>query len=295
MNGLVRASDAGEAMTTTIEAPSGKSAATENFPVGSWLIRRDLRRHVHCFYRFARTADDIADSPDLSAEEKIRRLDRMEAVLDGAPGEDVPPARAMRTSLAETRVTPQHCRDILRAFRLDATKLRYEDWDDLMEYCRYSASPVGRQLIDLHCESTAAYPSSDALCSALQVLNHLQDCADDYRALDRVYVPRADLAASGATIADLAAAALTPALRRTLDRLLDGTDRLIATAEGLPPAITSLGLRCESAVIVKLARRLSRRLRRSDPLAGRVKLSKADFAETLIAGALSGLLARRRR
>ena len=295
MSGLARASDAGDAMTTTIEAPSGKSAATENFPVGSWLIRRDLRSHVHCFYRFARTADDIADSADLSAEEKIRRLDRMEAVLDGAPGDDVPSARAMRTNLAETRVTPQHCRDILRAFRLDATKLRYEDWDDLMEYCRYSASPVGRQLIDLHGESVAAYPASDALCSALQVLNHLQDCADDYRALDRVYVPRADLAATGATIADLAAPALTPALRRTLDRLLDGTDRLIATAEGLPPAITSLGLRCESAVIVKLARRLSRRLRRGDPLAGRVKLSKADFAETLIAGALSGLLARRRR
>jgi farnesyl-diphosphate farnesyltransferase len=276
----------------TIEAPSGKSAATENFPVGSFLIRRDLRRHVHCFYRFARTADDIADSPDLSAEEKVRRLDRMEAVLDGAAGDDVASARAMRTSLAESGVTPQHCRDVLRAFRLDATKLRYEDWGDLMEYCRYSASPVGRQLIDLHGESKAAYPASDALCSALQVLNHLQDCADDYRALDRVYLPRAELAATGATIGDFTAPALTPALRRTIDHLLDATDRLIATAEGLPPAIVSLGLRCESAVIVKLAQRLSRLLRRGDPLARRVKLSKPDFATALVTGTLGGLFAR---
>ena len=87
----------------------------------------------------------------------------------------------MRASLAATGVTAQHCHDVLRAFRLDATKLRYRDWDDLMEYCRYSAAPVGRQLLDLHGESRDTWPASDALCSALQVLNHLQDCAADYR------------------------------------------------------------------------------------------------------------------
>jgi squalene synthase HpnC len=277
-------------LNPALEAPSGKNAAGENFPVGSWLIRRDLRVHVHTFYRFARTADDIADHAELPAEEKIRRLDRMEAVLDGAAGDDAPAARAMRASLAATGVTAQHCRDVLRAFRLDATKLRYEDWDDLMEYCRYSASPVGRQLIDLHGEPTAAYVPSDALCSALQVLNHLQDCADDYRALDRVYLPRADLAASGATIDDLTGAALSPGLRRTIDHLLDATDRLIATAKRLPPAIGSLGLRCESAVIVTLAQRLSRLLRRGDPLAGRVKLSAGDFAAGLAAGLWRGMI-----
>jgi phytoene/squalene synthetase len=137
---------------TAVETPSGKGRGDENFPVGSFLIRRDLRVHVHAFYRFARNADDIADNPDLSADDKIRRLDRMAAVLDGAAGEDSPAAVAMRRSLAATGVTAQHCHDVLRAFRLDATKLRYRDWDDLMEYCRYSASPVGRQLLDLHGE-----------------------------------------------------------------------------------------------------------------------------------------------
>src|SRR3954454_6731716 len=104
----------------TVEAPSGKGRGNENFPVGSWLIRRDLRPHVHAFYRFARNADDIADSPVLSADEKIRRLDRMGAILDGDPGEESPAASAMRLSLAATGVTARHCHDILHAFRQDA-------------------------------------------------------------------------------------------------------------------------------------------------------------------------------
>ncbi|MGE0258207.1 MAG: squalene synthase HpnC [Alphaproteobacteria bacterium] len=273
----------------TVEAPSGKGRGDENFPVGSWLIRRDLRVHVHAFYRFARNADDIADSPILSADEKIRRLDRMGAILDGDPGSDSPAAVTMRASLAETGVTAQHCHDVLRAFRQDAVKLRYRDWDDLMDYCRYSASPVGRQLLDLHGEGRHTWPASDALCNALQVLNHLQDCAADYRDLDRVYIPLSDLSAEGSTVAALAAASASPPLRRVLDRLLDNTEALIATASGLPPAVASRGLRWESAVIVALAGRLARRLRRGDPLAGRVALSKGDFAASF----LTGVFARR--
>ena len=145
--------------------------------------------HVHAFYRFARNADDIADNPDLSADEQGAASRRMGEILEGAPGDDSPAATAMRESLRQTGTTAQHCHDVLRAFTLDATKLRYRDWDDLMEYCRYSASPVGRQLLDLHGESRDTWPASDALCSALQVLNHLQDCAEDYRNLDRVYLP----------------------------------------------------------------------------------------------------------
>jgi farnesyl-diphosphate farnesyltransferase len=276
------------ALSAVIETPSGKGRGDENFPVGSWLIRRSLRPHVHAFYRFAREADDIADNPDLPADEKLRRLDRLGAVLDGAPGEDSPAAVAMRVSLAETRMTAQHCHDILRAFRLDATKLRYRDWDDLMEYCRYSAAPVGRQLLDLHGESRATWEPSDALCNALQVLNHLQDCGADYRALDRVYLPEPYLAAAGARVEDLAAAESSPGLRRVIDRLLDGTDALIATARRLPPLVQSAGLRRECAVIVGLAQRLARRLRQGDPLAMRVKLTRGDFAAALVLGLLRG-------
>jgi squalene synthase HpnC len=271
-----------------VETPSGKWRSAENFPVGSFLIRRDLRPHVHAFYRFARNADDIADNPALSADEKIRRLDRMAAILDGAPGADSPAATAMRESLVETRMTAQHCHDVLQAFRLDATKLRYDDWNDLMAYCRYSASPVGRQLLDLHGESRETWPTSDALCSALQVLNHLQDCGDDYRLLNRVYLPMTDLAAEGIGVETLAASAAYPRLRPVLDRVLDRTEALVATARGLPPQVVSSGLRRECAVIVELATRLLHRLRRRDPLAGWVKLQKSDFLAAFVVGVVQG-------
>jgi hydroxysqualene synthase len=278
---------------SVVGTPSGKGRGDENFPVGSWLIRRDLRPHVHAFYRFAREADDVADNGALPAAEKVRRLERMGAVLDGAPSNndgtaDAPSAAAMRVSLLATGVTAQHCHDVLTAFKQDATKLRYRDWDDLMNYCRYSASPVGRQLLDLHGESRATWGPSDALCSALQVLNHLQDCADDYKRLDRVYLPEPWLHAEGLRVEDLRAPASSPGLRRVIDRLLDGTDALIATARALSGAVKSPGLSRECAAIVTLAARLSARLRRGDPLAMRVKLSPVDFAVATLVGLVRG-------
>jgi farnesyl-diphosphate farnesyltransferase len=270
--------------TESVETPSGKWRSSENFPVGSLLIRRDLRTHVHAFYRFARNADDIADNPTLCADEKIARLDRMASILDGASGEDSPAAVAMRESSRETGVTTRHCHDVLHAFRLDAVKLRYRDWDDLMSYCRYSASPVGRQLLDLHGESQTTWPASDALCSALQVLNHLQDCADDYRRLDRVYLPLEDLAAERTGVEALAAAMSSAGLRRVLDRLLDRTGVLIDQARGLPPLVSSRGLRWEAAVILDLARRLLGRLRHGDPIRTRVALRKSDFLAAFVIG-----------
>jgi len=272
-----------------VETPSGKWRNDENFPVGSLLIRRDLRVHVHAFYRFARNADDIADNPELSAAEKIHRLDRMAAMLGGAPGGDSPAASAMRQSLAATGISAQHCHDVLRAFRQDAEKRRYRDWDELMEYCRYSASPVGRQLLDLHHESRETWPPSDALCSALQVLNHLQDCAEDYRLLDRVYLPTADLAAAGTDVTTLTAEQSNPALRRVFDTLLDRTTDLVDSARGLSPRVAAPGLRCECAVITELAARLLRRLRRGDPLAARVGLGKTDFLAAFLSGVLHGV------
>lgn len=280
-------------MTATVETPSGKAARDENFPVGSWLIRAELRPHVRAFYRFAREADDVADNPALGAEEKVRRLDRMGEVLEGARADDAPAARAMRDSLIETGVTAQHCHDILRAFRLDATKLRYKDWDDLMGYCRYSASPVGRQVLDLHGESRDTWPPNDALCSALQVLNHLQDCVADRRDLDRVYFPTELLERFGSRIEDLDLAAATPGLRATLDHLLDRTAELVHEARGLPPRVVAPGLRRETAVIVNLAERLASRLRRGDPVAGRVKLTPYDFGASVLVGLWRGRQPRR--
>ena len=98
---------------------------------------------------------------------------------------------------------PRHALDVLIAFRMDVTKLRYENWDEVIHYCRYSAMPVGRFMLDVHGESTSTWAASDALCAGLQINNHLQDCGKDFRDLNRVYLPRDALAAAGASVEQL--------------------------------------------------------------------------------------------
>ena len=272
----------------TLEAPSGKDTAYENFPVGSWLLPAAIRPHVAVFYRFARAADDIADSPDLPAGEKVTRLDAFEDALLGRERENPALAKAhrMRESLAETGVTPQHCIDILAAFKLDATKLRYRDWDDLIGYCSLSASPVGRYLLDLHGGSRDGYGPSDALCMALQVINHLQDCKDDYLKLDRVYLPSDWLAADGSGVDDLDASAVSPGLRKTLDRMLDATEDLLREARRLPKGLISRRLAMEAGAIVAIADRLVTLLRQRDPLGPRIELSRVGYVWCCLRGAL---------
>lgn len=232
------------------------------------------------FYAFARAIDDIADNPALSPEEKVARLDGFEQAITGRI-RDIPgfeKAYRLRASLIETGVPARHCVDLVAAFKRDATKLRYKDWDDLMGYCRQSAAPVGRYLLDLHGESKAGYPASDALCNALQVINHLQDCADDYRNLNRVYVPLDYLAAEGSSVEDLGRSEATPGLRRAMDRTLDDVETLLPLARRLPGELKSRRLAMESAVIVEIAVKLTGLLRRRDPVAGRVQLGVPGFA-----------------
>jgi farnesyl-diphosphate farnesyltransferase len=266
-----------------VEVWSGKDRGDENFPVGSLLISPTLRPHVHAYYAFARNADDIADSPNLVPSDKIARLDVMEAVLLGQRDGGSPSALRLRESLARTGVTPTHATDLLIAFRRDATKNRYETIDELYGYCRYSAVPVGRYLLDLHGESHECYSSSDALCIALQILNHMQDCARDLAELDRCYLPLSLMNHFGVRVDDLRATRETPGLRRVFVTLLDRIDRLTQAAIELPEIARNRRLRLEAAMILGLARRLGRRLARADPLARRVALSKRDFASSAVA------------
>jgi squalene synthase HpnC len=259
-----------------VETWSGKQRRDENFPVGSWLIERRYRRPMHCFYDFARNADDIADSSELAPEDKVRRLDIMEEVLLGRRDDGSPSALALRVSLGETRVSPVHGQELLIAFRRDATQLRYESIDDLYDYCRYSAVPVGRYVLDLHGERHDCYASSDALCMSLQILNHMQDCVHDLAELDRCYIPLALMRHFSCSVADLRRPAETPGLRRVFSTLLDRINRLNQAASELPEITRNLRLRLETAVILGLAMRLADRLTHNDLLAKRVKLSKLD-------------------
>ena len=270
-------------LQVNVETWSGKDRGDENFPVGSALIRADLRVHVHAYYAFARNADDIADSDTLAPDDKIARLDAMEEVLLGRRDGGSPSAIRLRASLAETGVTPRHATDLLIAFRQDATQSRYASWDELYDYCRHSAMPVGRYVLDVHGEDRATHAPSDALCASLQVLNHLQDCAKDLLELDRCYLPQDLLDRSGAGIDDLRGTRETTGLRTVLDALLDRVDGLNQAAQDLPRRTANRRLRLETAIIVGLARRLARRLRHADPIAGRVKLTKLDGVASALA------------
>jgi hydroxysqualene synthase len=276
--------------TSSIETPSGKDEAYENFPVGSWLLPAGLRPHVAIFYAFARAADDIADDGALTPEEKVSRLDGFEAAVLGTERQDPALAKAhcMRESLAVTGVTARHCTDLLAAFKQDATKTRYADWDDLMGYCILSAAPVGRYLVDLHGGSRHGYGPSDALCVALQVINHVQDCQDDYRSLDRVYLPLDWMERDGARVEDLDRSRCPASLRAVIDSTLAATQTLLVEAAPLPEGLGSRRLAMESAVILAIANRLTALLGRQDPLARRVVLSKPGYLWCCLRGILAG-------
>ncbi|MBK1667507.1 squalene synthase HpnC [Rhodovibrio sodomensis] len=273
---------------SAIETPSGKGRGDENFPVASRLIAPGLRGHVLAYYGFARAADDIADNPGLAPDDKLARLDRLGAGLRGEAG-DVPVANRLRASLLATDVPLARGLDLLTAFKQDAVKARYADWAELVGYCRYSANPVGRFLLDLHREPAAARPLSDALCTALQILNHLQDLAEDYRRLDRVYLPESWLTEAGIGVAALGAGRAEPPLRRVIDRALDGVGELLPDARALPAHLTDRRMAMEAAAIAELAHALHARLRRQDPLAERVALSKPAKLWVAGRGALSVL------
>jgi hydroxysqualene synthase len=267
--------------------PGEKTHRDENFPVASRLVSSKHRSVILAFYRFARAADDIADNPSLTEHEKIAKLDSFEETLLGKH-DDIADAIPLRSAIAERGLSPKHGQDLLTAFRMDASKLRYADWDDLIDYCTYSAMPVGRFVLDVHGESRSTWPANDALCTVLQIINHLQDCGADYRRLDRVYIPLDMLAASNVPVAALAAPKATPDLLACIHGLAGKTQALLASAD-LSGGIKDLRLSLEVAAIERLARSLVKMLLSHDPLSERVHLSKAGFASVLLTSVGLGL------
>jgi hydroxysqualene synthase len=267
---------------------SGKGHRDENFPVASRLIHRRHRDAILAFYEFVRIADDIADHPTLAPQEKLELLDHLEAGLIGRHEEQAA-AVALRSVLQQRSLSPRHAQDLLTAFRMDVTKLRYRDWDDLMNYCSFSAMPVGRFVLDVHGEDRTTWPANDALCAALQVINHLQDCQNDYRSLDRVYLPLDALAATGADVTDLDRQRSAPALRQCLTNLAIRTGRLLDESAPFSSRIRDVRLALEVAVIQALARRLVALLMRRDPLSERVHLGAPAMAGAAVIGVIGGL------
>jgi hydroxysqualene synthase len=278
-------------MTTAGELRSGKGHKDENFPVASWIIHPRHRALILAFYNFVRTADDIADHATLPAQEKLDHLDRLEECLLGN-GSTEPEGVALRAALAERGMPPRHAQDLLTAFRMDVTKLRYENWDELIHYCSYSAMPVGRFVLDVHGEDRSTWAANDALCAALQINNHLQDCGKDYRDLNRVYVPMDALNAAGAKVEQLGQAKSSPALLDCLHKLAVRNEALLAQSRPFSGLVKDTRLGMEISMIDVFAQKIVELLKVRDPLSDNVHLSKAGMLSLAAAGSVSELFRR---
>ena len=280
-------------MTMSIDSAqdlaSGKGSTDENFPVASALIAPRHRPVVMAFYRFARAADDVSDNSEATPGLKLALLEDMRSSLTGESDFNTDGV-VLREALYIRGLLPRHPLDLLEAFRRDVTKLRYDDWDDLMDYCRYSASPVGRFVLDVHGEDEAFWPMNDALCSALQVINHLQDCGKDRRDLDRIYIPLDAFNQAGIGVEALDAPGASPELRAVIAGLARRTITLLEISRPLARKVKDGRLALEIGVIQTLAEDLCKGLMQRDPLSQSVHHGKPQMAGlALMAMARTGL------
>lgn len=205
----------------------------ENFPVGLF-VPKDKRRYVHALYAFARAADDFADEPAYEGS-RLQKLDEWERRVHAAYREEADDLIfiALGETVQRLGIPKELLLDLLSAFRQDVTKSRYDTWDEVLDYCRRSADPVGRLVLLVFGQRDPALPPlSDAICTGLQLANHWQDLAIDLRK-DRIYVPRELLERFGVREWDLNAGRVTPEFTALMRELVERTRALFARGRPL--------------------------------------------------------------
>ena len=213
----------------------------ENFPVGTWLLPRSMRRPVTVIYAFARTADDLADEDDLAAPERLAGLKKLADMLDsitaGTTQNDCL-GRALADVINRHQLPIQLFHDLLDAFRQDVSKTRYENFGEVMEYCRRSANPIGRLLLRLHGDTDARHLAySDAICSALQLINFYQDLHQDYIENGRIYIPRDELKRFGVQEDQFREQRTDLALQRLMQLQYERAQRLLRSGAPLVKSV----------------------------------------------------------
>ncbi len=172
----------------------------ENFPVASWVLPRKMRLPTAAIYAFARRADDLADEGQATDEQRIADLDKLnqqvKQLFTGEASED-PVFIALADCVQRFNLPEQCFYDLIDAFKQDVSQKRYADFGELMQYCRRSANPIGRLMLHLYGQTDRkSLAQSDAVCSALQLINFYQDMAQDYKELDRIYIPQDEIRAA---------------------------------------------------------------------------------------------------
>jgi phytoene/squalene synthetase len=291
-------------------AARAKKAAAENFPVAGWFLARRYRPLVQAYYAFARAADNIADAEDLTVIQKLAALDALEKDLLNNLG----------PQFSANGIPMSAATELLIAFRQDARNSTFRALDDLLAYCRHSAVPAGRFLLALYGENRG-HDLADALCIALQILDHVQDVRYDAERLKRCYIPldwlndqdidlidvldpqrlssvdgylpiRDDYVPLQTSEATKPRALDLVKFRTCLDRLLDEAERQLTVAEPLPARLSQRSLKAQSALCLALARRLLVLLRAHDPWQYRITLRAVDWAAAAVVALHTALIGR---
>lgn len=234
----------------------------ENFPVASILLPKQLRRPVEIIYHFARQADDFADEGDEPNEERLAKLDSFHAELNRiATGEtpQMPLFHDVAAIVAEHELPLQLFHDLLDAFSQDVVKKRYANFEEVLDYCRRSANPVGRLLLHLYDEATPQNLAwSDDICTSLQLINFWQDVKKDY-AIGRIYLPQDDMAKFGVTEQQIAEGRIDTAWRKLMDFEVERAGAMMTRGAPLGSILTGrIGL--EMRMIIAGGRRILRKL-----------------------------------
>jgi hydroxysqualene synthase len=263
----------------------------ENFPVASLLLPRRLRDPVAAIYAFARTADDIADEGEADAQQRLQELAEMEAALTAVAGGTPPPSPlyiALADSVARHRLPLGLLRDLLSAFRQDIETTRYRNFGELMDYCKRSANPVGRLLLHLVGRSgDRELALSDAVCSALQLTNFLQDIAQDYRENGRIYLPQDEMQRFGVSEQDIAGQRNSPQLTQLVHFQVQRAAQLLRAGSPLGREIGGrFGL--ELRAVVLGASRVLEKLYRQQDVFARPRLDAMDRARVMLSALKTG-------
>ena len=259
---------------------SGKSYSDENFPVASFLMTKKIRSIVRVFYFFARMADDIADHQKLSSNQKKKILLFFDNAISKSKKTNNKILDKMIAKFKELPSGKKYSRNLLKAFMMDASNKKYKNWNDLLYYCKFSANPVGRFVIDAVNERKnieKIYEASDNLCTALQIINHIQDCKKDFKELNRVYIPESFFKKYSLDKKILRKSKSEENFERLKIEIIDNVlTSLRKTKLGLRE-IQSWRLRKETLIILNIAKRLCNLLKINDPLEKQIKLSRIDF------------------
>ena len=262
-----------------------KTAKDENFPIGR-LVSPKLRPIVQAYYAAARKADDIADNYTFSCQQKLQLLNEEEKNFFAA--NDTVAGNLGQIFVAENLDCHLYT-DLLEAFRRDAKGTPIEIWEQLLDYCRYSAAPVGRFMLAIHDESAAAYLPAETLCAVLQITNHLQDMKADACNLRRCYLPTQMMNKYGVEFTDICLTKATPSLQALIKDIVCRLKAMLKDAKILFSLVQNRRLKAELGVIFSLTNSMLKKIEKGDVIALRPNLNLFDWQKAFLAGVYQGL------